>query len=381
MGVVSDLSNIVFRLSNTETTEQISGDAGTFVRATPATYTDSNGVIQIAASGVARFQDDIGYFGEKASTNKCTNYNANPASGAFAPTDAITFNTNTTNLNAQNGDGSTLWGVVDDATELASAGLDGLCTSGLVYKIDNSAGAVAAYIYVIGGAANTNDHTITAHMRITSGTARLRLPNGTDIGDLLSNTSYERITTDCVAVAATDNIGIQANAGCVVYFILNQLEESGFATSEIITEGSAVTRNKDDYDLSSSNIPASIEITTDFTPTAAGQGTIYICGSYVDASNYTAILHDGTNFIARKRIAAVNYDATKAEAYVADTTYAIKATFSSTDGVGIEIDSVAGTGDSNTADIQLGSTIEIGSLNAASQQTGGIKNFTITSVL
>jgi hypothetical protein len=166
----------------------------------------------------------------------------------------------------------------------------------------------------------------------------------------------------------------------VCYFILNQLEEKAISTSEIITEGSAVTRNKSDMDYPTTAIPVSIEITADFTPTAASQGTIYICGSYVDASNYTAVLHDGTNFIARKRISAVNYDATLTQAIVADTTYAIKATFSSTDGVDIEVDTVAGTGDANTTDIQLGTTIEIGALNAGSHQTGGVNNFTITTV-
>jgi hypothetical protein len=107
----------------------------------------SNVVTQAAGTPIT---DAIGYFGEPASTNKCTNYNANPASGAFAPTSVTTFNTNTTNLTAFDGGTGALFGVVDGSVAIAAAGLDAICPSGLLFKIDNSGGSGTAFIDISG---------------------------------------------------------------------------------------------------------------------------------------------------------------------------------------------------------------------------------------
>ena len=320
----------------------------------------SSGIVTEATG--AAITDAIGYFGEPASTNKCTNYNANPDAGL-------------TGMTSGGGDGSSVWERTLDVTKLSNAGLDAACTSGYVFHIDNTAGAVRA-TFDISGATNTNEHTMSLMAR-GDGSIHLSARYGT-IKQIFSSTEYEKVTLSDTNNAAIMVVSVEA--GDEAYFILNQLEEKAFATSVIITEGASTTRNKDDLSYPTTNIPVSIEDEIHWTPTAAGQGTIYMSGSYVDASNYTAILHDGTDFIARKRIVGVNYDATLTLAYSADTTYIIKPSFSSTNGVGIDVDGSTGTGDANTTDIQLGATIEIGSLNAASHQTGGINNFTITSV-
>jgi hypothetical protein len=111
----------------------------------------------------------------------------------------------------------------------------------------------------------------------------------------------------------------------------------------------------------SGNIQANnTTIFLEWTPESAAQGVIFLWGSYVDASNYTAILHDGANIIFRKRISGVNTDATKALAYVADTVYKIAATASSASGQQIYVDGTAGTGHANTTDMQLGTDFEVG---------------------
>jgi hypothetical protein len=98
-------------------------------------------------------------------------------------------------------------------------------------------------------------------------------------------------------------------------------------------------------------------ISLDWTPNTALMGTIFLWGSYVDASNYTAILHDGTNIVFRKRIAGVNTDATKALTYAADTVYKITATYGSA--MNVYVDGAVGTPHANTADLQLGTDFEV----------------------
>jgi len=72
-----------------------------------------------------------------------------------------------TGVTASGGDGASLYGVVTDSAELASAGLDGVCTDNLVLKIDNTSGAVDA-LYVLGGAVgNTNAHSWKGFIRGT----------------------------------------------------------------------------------------------------------------------------------------------------------------------------------------------------------------------
>jgi len=89
-------------------------------------------------------------------------------------------------------------------------------------------------------------------------------------------------------------------------------------------------------------------------------GTVFIWASYVDASNYTAILHDGTNVVFRKRISGTNNDATKALTYVAGTTYTLVGTYSDSVDSEIYVDGVQGTGHANNVDIQIGSSQQVG---------------------
>ena len=140
-------------------------------------------------------------------------------------------------------------------------------------------------------------------------------------------------------------------------------DDVDFRSSAIRTTTATATRDADDlsYTVAGNVESADGSIAISWTPqTTLHGGDQYIWGSYVDANNYTAILHDGTNFVFRKRIAGVNYDATKVQVLVAGTQYDLVATFSSTTGIQIEVDTVAGTGNANTTALQLGSTFEVG---------------------
>jgi len=174
---------------------------------------------------------------EGVATNKCTNFNADPAT--IAMTDAATFNAAAPNMVATSGAGTVLFGVITDTTELAAAGLGGICSA--VYKIDNSAGTGLSYLQNTAAVGNTNLHSMSCWVR---GAGTLRTNSGSS--ELVFNTvGYVRQKIEGFTPSATSNVlQLRLAAGEVCYFILNQLEESPYATSEIVTSGAPATRTE-----------------------------------------------------------------------------------------------------------------------------------------
>lgn len=124
---------------------------------------------------------------------------------------------------------------------------------------------------------------------------------------------------------------------------------------------------------------ASGSMSLDFTPTASTTGTVYLFGSTVDASNGTYIIHDGTNLIFRKRIAGVNYDATKALALVTGRTYNLEFSWGSA-GTRLKINGSSSVKNANTAALQLATTVQVGADGSnAGQPTAYLKNLFINS--
>lgn len=155
-----------------------------------------------------------------------------------------------------------------------------------------------------------------------------------------------------------------------------QVELGSFASSYIATTTVAVTRNADVEAVSTSgNIAAAAgSVYLEYTPTHSPSGTIAFWGTYVDASNYTAILHDATNLIFRKRIAGVNYDATIANAFVSGTTYKVCATWG-TAGTSITLNGTEGTPHANTTAAQIAATMQWGADgNSLQQPFASIRN-------
>ena len=150
-----------------------------------------------------------------------------------------------------------------------------------------------------------------------------------------------------------------------------QSENGAYQSPYILTAGAAVARNADvdQYPTTAGPIAAAGSIALDFTPYHAPSGTIALWGTYVGASNYTAILHDATNLIFRKRIAGSNYDATIANAFSSGTTYKIAATWGVA-GTAIYLDGVAGTPHANTTAAQIAATMQVGADGNSLQQPG-----------
>ncbi|MEQ9518640.1 MAG: hypothetical protein RLN89_04290 [Parvibaculum sp.] len=194
-------------------------------RSTEIIVPDADGILQAIASGQpARTSEGLHVYG--AATNKCTNFCANP--------------TDLTNI-SKSGDAASTLTVVDDATALMTAGLSNICSSGKVYKLDNSAGVTSALAIVDGETGSTGQHAVSAYMRGT-GAARLSFSvTGGNAASALTS-SYVRRTFTNSPLTATDKMRVVAEPGTVVFFVLNQLEEGGRATPPIVTAGTATPR-------------------------------------------------------------------------------------------------------------------------------------------
>lgn len=256
---------------------------------------DANGVLQEYGTDVERPQylynsttgvwEGGNVLNEAASTNKCTNFNANP--------------TDLTNV-TKGGDAAATLTVVDDSAALAAAGLDQVCSSGKVYKLDNSAGSSDATAQPAGQTGNTNQHTVSAFWR-GSGTGIIRLA-GTVLASKPIPSAYERTVAENVTpVDAFRNAFVVASPGAVIYFILNQLEESDTVSTPIVVAGSSVTRPADVTASVVASRAADIAEITDLSLINwnASEGTFYIEASKpsdnVFGSDTLLYVNDGTD--------------------------------------------------------------------------------------
>jgi len=169
------------------------------------------------------------------------------------------------------------------------------------------------------------------------------------------------------ATQSTGTFDVTAQGSAVFYGA--QVELGSFASSYIATTTAAVTRAADaDATPTASNILAAAStVYLEFTPDHTPSGTIALWGTYVDASNYTAILHDATNMIMRKRIAGVNYDATIANAFSANTTYKVCGSWGAS-GATVTVDGTEGTPHANTTAAQIAATMQWGADGNSLQQ-------------
>ena len=173
----------------------------------------------------------------EARTNKCTNFNANP--------------TDLTGM-SKSGDAAATLTVVDDVAALEAAGLQGLCTSGKVYALNNSAGSANAFVDISGVTGNTNAHSLSIFMRALAGSPGIRY-NGVTYGSPVA--AYTRLLAENITATSGNRFAVIAPPGAVAHFILNQLEEGSFATAPIVVQGLPATRTAVAQSVSGLNLP------------------------------------------------------------------------------------------------------------------------------
>ncbi len=205
---------------------------GAQVRDSEATYWAQDGRLAIATINEIQqeFQNGqpLGTLMEPASTNKNTNYNANPDAALTGVTKLTGSGTLSRELQTQ---------------KLEESGLSRVCSSGYVFKID-ARGESLTTVAITGATGNTNVHSYYARVYCPQGSGKVQLAGSSEVS-FSQNDKFEMVGRASAAASAGAQLEIQAAAGALVYFILNKLEEQPVATSDITTVGAAGVRALD----------------------------------------------------------------------------------------------------------------------------------------
>ena len=262
-----------------------------------------------------------------------------------------------------------------------SVGADGAANSA-TRLTGGAVDATNTITYLVTAAASSR--TYSALVKRVTGTGPVLIMQGattTDISSLINSTTYTLVSLNASVLNATIGFRVDTNLDAIdVDF--NQFEAGAIATSRIATGGA--TRPADvDSGVSAGNISANgyFSVTGEITPsTALGSATVFHWSTYVDVDNYTAILSDGTNLIARKRIGGTSNDATIAWTRTVGTALKFAAGFGPT-GIDIAAAGTLGTRDATGTASQVGTTFEVGTDgNGANQDNCDHRNLRIYPV-
>ena len=356
---------------------------------TTAAITNYIPQLMTAAAGVARFDCDpitsksLGLLIEEGRTNLLT-YSSDFSNAAWSKT------------------GTT-------ATSVANVAPDGTLT---VVKVIEGSSTGSHYINQSIGVTNATAYTYTFYVKAGERTKALfyvgnvgngltiDLTNGTVVGgsgtvsSLSVGNGWYRISyifTATSTASSTFQVWVLNAAGSLsytgdgysgIYIWGAQLEAGAFATSYIPTVASTVTRaaDQDTQAIQVNVYTGSIKL--EFIPNHGVSSLgCPLWSSYIDASNYSAIFHDGTNMLFRKRIAGTNYDASIALTYVAAQLIKVAVSWSNVN-INIAVNGLLGTANANTLPLQLSSIQRIGALEFLKQANnvdevrvdGGVKN-------
>jgi hypothetical protein len=220
----------------------------TFTRASTGTFVGSNGSIQTAAINGPRFDYNPTTLAPKGLLIEEQRTNALSGVDSVNPTGITGWTTF--------GDAAGSLSVVSDDAALAAAGLSGLCSTGKVFKLDNSAGTTPFYARV------NNSITLGANTWAFSTYARgsgsfsfdVNAGTWTPGGTSPAVTSvYQRLVSIGASSVSSNQYRVSVTGGSVVYFILMQAEQGAFPTSVIPNTGTSITRNPDAVSMTGTN--------------------------------------------------------------------------------------------------------------------------------
>ncbi len=226
----------------------------------------------------------------------------------------------------------------------------------------------------------TQSITVTAVQHVLSfyGTGTITI-SGVSSGALVGTGANNRVEVAFTPTAGSLTLTLSGTVTAP------QLEISpmGVATSAALSSGATTTRaavviSEPSTDI---NYVGTKRISLDWTPTGYATGTDqYIWGTYVDASNYTAMIFTPpTSLIMRKRIAGSNNDATLTiTAPTLGTTLHVDGYIMADNTLKIGATGYTSATNSNTTAAQVGATIQLGANgNGVNQIQGFLKNYKI----
>jgi hypothetical protein len=314
------------------------------------------------------FASNFGYSNWPARTNKVTCRKFNPV--------------NTTGI-TKSGDAAAVLSVVDDTAALTAAGLIGICTSGKVYKLDNSAGSGVSYVVFSGPTTNINPHS--GQIYVLGDAARIIDGNNLAVwNDFDSAVSFTaRTFTNITPSVTTTTLALRVPAGANIQFILPQLEEGAFATPPIfdpINDSlTSITRAATNLSLPTAGVlPVNdFGIWVEAIPGATGQATPVLFGSHADANNYLEVYANATQVRFYKVVAGAFAGPVTTYTHTKDVPFQVQA-YQSLAGMGIRIKPQGGawtawqetTDATSLLNAVIGSTYSVGSRNAANHFSG-----------
>lgn len=154
------------------------------------------------------------------------------------------------------GDAAAVLSLVDDRTALSAAGLSAVCSNGMVYKVNNTAGTTNAIVAFNGSVGNTNVHCVQAWMR-GSGTVDLRLSDASvSVSASLTSNWVQYQSGGGTPTATNMTMRVVIPAGAILYLILPGLYEQPFAPhAPVIGDAAAVASRA----AESFRLPAGLE--------------------------------------------------------------------------------------------------------------------------
>ena len=270
--------------------------------------------------------------------------------------------------------------ITRDFANIVSAGYGFLSKHGLVYKLVGGTSGDTAY-ELDGALASTGTAVAAAVVRLVSGSGTPWVSLGSHGGGTgFTNSAYEPVTHEVIAISP-QKVRITVPANTTVHAVLNQLELAQHLSSPIVTRGEMASRSATLLTKRWNSVKSNdFTVSFDWTP-ADGATTEKqtLWSARQNANDYVELSIAGSTLTFSKVIDGVPYNATATLSPVAGATYAIEAAISSTNGVTLRVNGVAGTPNVNTANTALttASTHQLGSINGRSQARGGFKNLIV----
>ena len=276
----------------------------------------------------------------------------------------------------------TLLSIVSNQALIEASGLAKIVGGYKVYRLDNSANAGApSYCLVAGpgGASFANIHTISVYA--AGGSGRIMEANYWSAGGTAFGASsiLRRVSHTAALFASGSALLLRADAGQIVDFIVPNLAETPFLTSEIPSLGAATTRAVTIPSLTvAGNFPTSggWRLRIPWTPRAVAGPPQCLFSSWQDANNFIAAWSiSGTSVSFEKRVAGVSQSATLTGSFIVGTAYIVEAILRPDNTLNLKVDGVsAGTNNTTTLAPVMGTTFQIGNLNGASTAFANFKD-------